>query len=199
MTFSIVALCKKTSTLGVATATANPYVRERVPHVEKGIGAIATQGFTNVSYGIKGLELLKKGYSPREVLKVLLNEDPLYEYRQVLIIDFHGRIAAFTGKKTLGWKGHLVGNGYVMAGNILVSENVIKEMARTFEKFSEKPLPERLALALEAGAKAGGDKRGIVSAALVTSSLQNANLNFDIRVDFSKDPIRKLREMLRRT
>jgi len=115
--------------------------------------------------------------------------------RQVIIIDFHGRIAAFTGKKTLEWKGHLVGNCYVIAGNILVSENVIKEMSKTFEKFSERPLPERLALALEAGAKAGGDEGGIVSAALVTSSLQNANLNVDICVDFSKDPIRKLKEI----
>jgi uncharacterized Ntn-hydrolase superfamily protein len=82
MTFSIVALDQETKTVGVATATGNINVGSRVPHVKEGIGAIATQGLTEISYGIKGLKLLEMGYTPQEALEKLLKSDPWREHRQ---------------------------------------------------------------------------------------------------------------------
>jgi uncharacterized Ntn-hydrolase superfamily protein len=155
------------------------------------VGAIATQAYTDVSYGFKGLKLLKEGFSPREALKTMLKEDPNREFRQVTIIDCQGRTAAFTGEKTVDWKGHLIGRDYVAAGNMLVGGDVIGAMARAFEG-SDGDLADRLMKALEAGQHAGGDKRGKVSAALL---VVGDRPTFDLRVDRHSEPVGKLRRM----
>jgi len=192
----MVARCPKTLTLGVCVSTAVPAVGSRVPHVEAGVGAIATQAKTNIFYGINGLKLLKAGLSPQAALEAMLNEDPDRESRQVIIIGLEGRTAAFTGKETIGWKGHLVGKDYVAAGNMLASSKVIGAMAQAFEN-SEGKLAERLLKALEAGQEAGGDKRGRMSAALlVVGREQRGNRPIlDLRVDEHPNPVRELRRI----
>jgi uncharacterized Ntn-hydrolase superfamily protein len=193
-TFSMVARCPKTFSLGVCTSSAAPAVRSRVPHVEAGIGAIATQANTNLLYGIKGLKLLKKSFFPQTALKTLLTEDPDRETRQVIIIDKQGRTAAFTGKETINWKGHIISEDYVVAGNMLVGSRVIEAMAQTFED-SEGKLAERLMKALEAGQEAGGDRRGKTSAALVVANgEQKGSRSFvDLKVDRHPNPVKELR------
>jgi len=196
MTFSIVARCPKTLALGVCVSTAAPAVGSVVPHVEAKVGAIATQAQTNILYGINGLKLLKMGFSPKTALEAMLKEDPEREKRQVAIIDKNGRTAAFTGKETLEWKGHLIGENYVVAGNILAGAQVIKAMAQTFEN-SKGNLAERLLKALEAGQKAGGDKRGKASAALLVADkppLPTRPL-IDLRVDKHPNPVAELRRI----
>jgi uncharacterized Ntn-hydrolase superfamily protein len=192
----MVARCPKTLTLGVCVSTAVPAVGSRVPHVEAGVGAIATQAKTNIFYGINGLKLLKAGLFPQAALEAMLNEDPDRESRQVIIIGLEGRTAAFTGKETIGWKGHLVGKDYVAAGNMLASSKVIGAMAQAFEN-SEGKLAERLLKALEAGQEAGGDKRGRMSAALlVVGREQRGNRPIlDLRVDEHPNPVRELRRI----
>jgi len=193
----MVARCPKTLMLGVCVSTAIPAVGSRVPHVEAGVGAIATQANTNVLYGINGLKLLKRGFSPQAALKAMLKEDPNKESRQVIIIDEDGRTAAFTGKETIGWKGHLVGKDYVVAGNMLVGSRVIEAMAKTFET-SEGELAERLMKALEAGQEAGGDKRGRMSAALLVAGRQQRGTRpiLELRVDEHHDPVGELKRIL---
>jgi len=179
--------------LGVCVSTAVQAVGSRVPHVEAGVGAIATQANTNILYGINGLKLLKTGLSPRAVLETMLKEDPQRESRQVIIIDRDGRTAAFTGKETMNWKGHLVGKDYAVAGNILVGSRVIKAMAQTFEN-SKGELAERLLKALEAGQDAGGDKRGRLSAALLVAGKEQRGTRpiLDLRVDEHPNPVEEL-------
>ena len=186
----------KTLTLGVCVSTAVPAVGNRVPNVEAGVGAIATQAKTNIFYGIKGLNLLKAGWSPQAALENMLKEDPDREMRQVIVIDREGRTAAFTGKETIGWKGHLVGENYVVAGNMLVGSRVIEAMAQTFEN-SEGELAERMLKALEAGQEAGGDKRGRMSAALLIANQQliETSAILDLRVDEHHDPVKELRRI----
>ena len=75
MTFSIVARCPRTLTLGVGVSTAVPAVRDRVPYAEARVGAIATQGKTNILYGVNGLKLMKKAFTPQRALETLLNKD----------------------------------------------------------------------------------------------------------------------------
>jgi len=191
----MVARCPKTFSLGVCTSSAAPAVRSRVPHVETGVGAIATQANTNILYGINGLKLLKKGLFPQVALKTLLTEDPDRETRQVIIIDKHGRTAAFTGKGTINWKGHITCEDYAVAGNMLVGSRVIEAMAQTFED-SEGKLAERLMKTLEAGQEAGGDKRGKTSAALVVANEeQKGPRSFvDLKVDRHQNPVKELRK-----
>jgi len=192
----MVARCPKTLALGVCVATAVPSVGSVVPHVESGIGAIATQAYTNVLYGIKGLKLLKMGFSPQTALEAMLKEDSEREQRQVIIIGKDGRTAAFTGKETIDWKGHLVGANYAVAGNMLVGSKVIEAMAHTFDG-SKGELSERLMKALEAGQRAGGDKRGKKSAALLVTNHQGTGTRplLDLRVDDHPDPVKELRRI----
>ena len=196
MTFSMVARCPKTLSLGVCVATAVPTVGSVVPHAEAGVGAIATQAQTEVSYGIRGLKLLKMGFSPQTALEAMLREDVEREKRQVAIIDRQGRTVAFTGEETVDWKGHLIGEDYVALGNMLVGESVIETMAKTFEVTSGH-LAERLLDALEAGQEAGGDKRGKASAGLlVVNELRTRTRPaIDLRVDEHQDPVRELRRI----
>jgi len=114
----------------------------------------------------------------------------------VIIIDKDGRTAAFTGKETTDWKGHLVGENYVVAGNMLVGSEVIEAMANTFEG-SKAELSERLMRSLEAGQRAGGDKRGKKSAALLVMNHQKIGTRpfLDLRVDLYPDPVKDLRRI----
>ena len=192
----MVARCPRTLALGVCVSTAAPAVGSRVPHVEADVGAIATQARTNVLYGIEGLKMLKAGFSPQKTLEAVLKKDPGRESRQVIIIDKVGRKAAFTGKETVNWKGHLAGKDYVVAGNLLVGGRVLEAMAQAFER-SEDLLADRLMRALEAGQEAGGDRRGRVSAALLVASKKNKGTPpiLALRVDKHKDPVTELRRI----
>ncbi len=192
-TFSIIARCQKTAQLGVCTATGAPSVRDRVPFVEAGVGAVATQALTEPSYGVKGLKLLKQGIRPQDALEALLKGDPLKEFRQVIMIDVRGRAAAFTGGEVLDFKGHKLGRDCVAAGNLLTNVIVIDSIIETFEGFNGS-LAERLLKAIKAGEKAGGDKRGLLSAALIVVNSQKVIV--DLRVDVSFDPIKDLEVML---
>lgn len=189
----MVARCPRTRALGVCVSTGVPAVRERVPHAEAGIGAIATQANTNVLYGTRTLRLLEMGLSPRDALETMLREDPQQETRQVIVIDARGRTAAFTGRRTIGWRGHLIGRDYVVAGNMLSGGEVIRAMVEAFEELGDRPLPERLMGSLEAGQEAGGDRRGEVSSALLV--VGPPSVAIDLRVDRHPDPVKELRRL----
>ncbi len=197
MTFSIVARCQKTPALGVAVSTAVPAVGSVVPHVKVNVGAIATQAQTNVSYGIEGLQFLENGETPEKALKKLQATDKERERRQVVIIDTKGRTAAFTGKETDSWKGHMICENCVVAGNMLTGSDVIRAMRDSFEE-EKGTLALRLLKALEAGQDAGGDKRGRLSAALLVADSRwvgSSRPLLDLRVDAHSNPVAELRRV----
>ncbi len=195
-TFSIVAFDPKTKDLGVAVESRFVAVGSVVPWAEAGVGAVATQSFANTSYGPRGLSLLRKGLHPKDVIRRLAEKDKMAAQRQVGIVDARGRSASFTGDECFEWAGHVVGRNYACQGNILTSEDVVKGMARAFES-TEGDLPVRLLAALHAGQKAGGDKRGQQSAALLVVRERGGygGLNdrwIDVRVDDHPAPIDEL-------
>jgi uncharacterized Ntn-hydrolase superfamily protein len=195
MTFSIVARDAERNVFGVAVSTAVPCVGAMVPHVRAGVGAIATQSYTNVRLGIDGLTLLEAGLSPEAALTALLAEDEQAAVRQCAGVDARGRVFAYSGAQCEGWYGHRLGEGYSVQGNMLVGEETVDAMADAFEG-STGPLSTRLLVALEAGQAAGGDKRGRESAALlVTPFLGDAYVKLDIRVDMHPDPVAELRRI----
>jgi uncharacterized Ntn-hydrolase superfamily protein len=197
MTFSIVARCPKTLALGVAVSTAVPAVGSVVPHVKVNVGAIATQAQTNVVYGTNGLLLIEKGEVPEKALKKLLAKDKDREKRQVTIMDVKGRKAAFTGKETEDWKGHLIGEDCIVAGNMLTGSNVVQAMCGSF-KDEKGTLAVRLLKALEAGQDAGGDRRGRLSAALLVADsrwIGSSRPLLDLRVDAHSNPVTELRRV----
>jgi uncharacterized Ntn-hydrolase superfamily protein len=190
-TFSITAKCEKTGHFGVAVSTKVPAVGSLCPYAKAGVGAIASQSFVNPYIGINGLRYLENGLSAAEVLDRVLSEDPDPEKRQVCIVDKDGNSVAFTGKECDTWNGHITGNNYAVAGNMLVGEATIQAMATSFEQNADLSLAERLLKALEAGQAAGGDKRGKQSAALYVVGEEEYPL-VDLRVDEHEDPVVEL-------
>lgn len=165
----------------------------RCPFVKHGVGAIATQSYTNTRLGETGLKLLELGLTPEHAIKILLEEDEGRELRQAAAVDAQGRAFAYTGSKCVEWAGHVVGEEFAVAGNMLVGPQVVQEMKRAFETSSGE-LSERLLLALEAGQAAGGDKRGRQSAALLVGSKED-RLYHNLRVDDHPDPVVELRRI----
>lgn len=188
-TFSILAISPNHELMGVATATGVKSVGDRVPHAKPSVGVIATQAYTNVAYGVKGLELLAMGLSQKEALDKVLIEDAESELRQVAIMDFKGRKATFTGTKTPKWHGEIIGENCIVIGNLLVGKKVLTSMAREFEASGGR-LAWRMARALKAGSESGGDRRGEISAALIVVSTEKVEAN--LKVDFHENPIEEL-------
>jgi len=192
-TFSILAISPDSRLMGVAVASGSTSVGDRDPHAKLGVGVIATQAYTNVAYGIKGLELLANGLSPKDVLDRLLMEDSGRELRQVVIMDFKRRKAVFTGAKIPEFYGEIVGESYVVVGNLLAEKEVVKSMAEEFER-SSGDLAWRMAKALKAGSEYGGDRRGEKSAALIVVSTEKVEV--EIKVDKHVNPIGELFQKL---
>jgi uncharacterized Ntn-hydrolase superfamily protein len=188
-TFSILAMSPDSKLMGVAVASGSTSVGDRVPHARPGVGVIATQAYTNVAYGIKGLELLANGLSPKETLDKLLMEDSGRALRQVAIMDFKKRKVVFVGASVPDWHGEVTGEDYVVIGNLLAGKNVVPGIAEEFEKTSGE-LAWRMAKALKAGSESGGDKRGERSAALVVVDREKVEVK--IKVDGHKAPIEEL-------
>ncbi len=199
-TFSIVAFDPSTKDLGVAVQSRYFSVGSVVPWAEADVGAIATQSFVNVSYGPRGLQLLKKGQTVDEVINGLTQDDEAKEFRQLGIVDSRANAAAFTGKKCLEWAGSKVGKNYSIQGNILACEDVINRMADRFES-SHGDLANKLVAALEGGEEAGGDARGRQSAALLVVRKNCGRGGYgdryiDLRVENHPDPIAELKCLL---
>ena len=214
-TYSIVAYDSVTGDLGVAVQSKFPNVGGIVPWAKAGIGAVATQSLANTAYGEMGLDLLARGATAEEVLRIVMRTDTMLQDRQVGIVDARGNSASFTGTRTFDWAGgrtggtpggRLGGKGEVITGrtyaaqaNIMVSDQTVKNLALTFER-STGNLADRLIAALKAGQAGGGDKRGMQSAALLVvrkdAGYLGANDRFiDIRVYDAADPIKELERL----
>ncbi|RAZ79584.1 DUF1028 domain-containing protein [Planococcus halotolerans] len=195
-TFSIIGADPKTGEVGVAVQSKFLAVGAVVPWAKANVGAVATQSWANMKFGPEGLELLEKGLSPDEVIEKLVADDPGRNLRQVAVINAQGEASAFTGEECFDWAGHKVGKNHSAQGNILVSEETVAAMSRSFEQ-STDPLAERLIKALAAAQHAGGDSRGKQSAAVYV--LQEGagyggynDVKVDLRVDDHPEPIEEL-------
>jgi uncharacterized Ntn-hydrolase superfamily protein len=199
-TFSIVAYDPDKKEWGIGVASKFLAVGSVVPWAKAGVGAVATQAYANTTYGPKGLDLLADGKSAEEVVKLLTEGDNGKDRRQVGIIDAKGNGATFTGPNCQAWAGGKAGKNYACQGNILAGEAVVNDMAKAFEE-SNGPLAWRIITALEAADKAGGDKRGKQSAAILIVREKSGFMQFndrylDFRVDDHEKPIEELARIL---
>jgi len=199
MTFSIVAADPVAGECGVAVASKFLSAGAVVPWARGGVGAIATQSYANTSYGPSGLDLLASGVSPQAVIDRLTAADPDSAKRQVAIVDMKGGAASFTGRECFPWFGGLTGSHVAVQGNILVSEATVTAMLRAFET-TAGTLAGRLLAALKAGDRAGGDRRGKQSAALLVVKPAGGygGLNdryLDLRVDDHPRPVDELERL----
>lgn len=198
-TFSIVACDLDAGQWGVAVQSKFMAVGPLVPWAEPNVGAVATQAMANPDYGPKGLDLMRSGHSAEQALEQVVNDDDHRDHRQAGLVDAQGRAAAYTGSECYDWAGHHVGDGYACQGNILVGEAVVGDMAETFEG-TDGALADRLLAALQAAQKAGGDKRGQQSAAILVVQAKAgyggiSDKLVDLRVDDHHQPIDELERL----
>lgn len=199
-TFSIVAADRQTGEIGIAVQSRFLAVGAVVPWAKAGVGAVATQSWANTSYGPRGLDLLETGMSPDEVMAALVAGDEQRDDRQAGIVSATGASATYTGSGCFDWAGGVTGPGYACQGNILAGPAVVDDMAGAFQA-ATGPLPERLVTALAAGQAAGGDRRGMQSAALLVVKPGGGYGGFndryiDLRVDEHIQPIDELGRIL---
>jgi uncharacterized Ntn-hydrolase superfamily protein len=191
MTWSIIARDEPTGRIGIAVATRFFAVGALVPHIETGVGALATQAFVNPYYASQGLALLRAGRSARDVVAQLTASDAGRDNRQLHVMDAAGRFAAYTGAACIDWCGHEVRATFSVAGNMLAGPGVLAETIRAYEAHADVPFARRLIAALQAGEAVGGDKRGRQSAALLIHDTEDYPL-YDLRVDDHPDPLAEL-------
>lgn len=165
VTYSIVARDPQTGELGVGVQSQAFNTGAGVPWARPGVGAIATQSFTDRRYGYRGLELLAAGRSAQAALDELLEPDDDRDFRQVAILDAAGRSAQWTGAHCVSACGHVAGDGWAAQGNMLAAD-AWHAMGAAFEA-ADGPLALRLLAALDAAEAAGGDWRGTGGAAIV--------------------------------
>jgi uncharacterized Ntn-hydrolase superfamily protein len=206
-TFSILGYDPATGEVGGAVQSRVFSVGNGVLWAEAGVGAAATQAVVDVSYGPQALALLRQGLSPDDVVKRVWESDPDPKPtdwtkfgRQFAVIDAKGNVAAYTGPKADAWAGHRLGKFCTAQGNILASDSVVSSMVNAFEH-TEGHLSLRLMAALEAGQAAGGDKRGMQSAAmLIVKKNGGVWLHNDVvlrlQVDDNPEPLKELRRLV---
>lgn len=199
MTFSIVAADPAAGDWGVAVASKFPAVGAVVPWARAGVGAVATQAWANTDYGPEVLALLSSDAPAADALAEVTGRDPGAAQRQAGVVDRAGRAATFTGPGCTTWAGGVTGDGFACQGNILTGPEVVEEMAGAYAETSGD-LVDRLLAALEAGERAGGDRRGKQSAALLVvregGGYEGRNDRYvDLRVDDHEEPVRELRRV----
>jgi uncharacterized Ntn-hydrolase superfamily protein len=195
-TFSVVAADPSSGECGVAVASKFLASGAVVPWARAGVGAIATQSHANVSYGPRGLEMLADGVDPETVVERLTAADADAQKRQVGIVDMRGGSATFSGSECLTWYGGRTAPAVAVQGNILLSEETVVAMLEAF-KATSGALAWRLLAALKAGDRAGGDRRGKQSAALLVVRPEGGYGGFtdrylDLRVDDHPQPVDEL-------
>jgi uncharacterized Ntn-hydrolase superfamily protein len=198
MTYSIVGRDPATGELGVAVQSRAFNTGAVVPWGEPGVGVVATQSYTELSYGPLGLELLRGGKSPEEALAELVAADDDRDYRQVAILDAAGRVAVHVGAECIPAAGFASGDGFSAQANMVASERVWESMAEAFQR-SEGALAERLLSALDAAEQAGGDWRGRQAGGLLVVAAEGKpwEREVDVRVDDHPDPLGELRRLVR--
>lgn len=199
MTYSIVARDSATGELGVAVQSQAFNTGAAVPWARPGVGAIATQSFTDRRYGWVGLERLEHGDDPATVLERLRADDKLPELRQVGMIDAQGRVAQHTGEHCVPCAGQAAGATWGAQGNMLASATAWHEMGAAFER-TRGSLAQRLLAALEAAEATGGDWRGRGGAAIVVVPATGSAWErvIDLRVEEGDDSLLELRRLLER-
>ena len=200
MTYSLVAHDAETGEFGVAVATGGPSVGAMVPWVGPGVGAVATQAFTNMDLGPRALERLRRSQPAPTALRELVRSDPSREVRQIGLVDVTGTAAAYTGRDCVPHAGHVIGLGLSAQANMVERPDVWLAMQVAFET-TEGELADRLLEALRAAEREGGDMRGTRSAALLVAPGAPAAKpwvrRYDMRVDLSPEPLEELARLLR--
>jgi uncharacterized Ntn-hydrolase superfamily protein len=161
-TWSIVVIDPRTHEIGIAGASCTMSVYG-IGHIVPGKGAIVVQAMSNGLARMQGFRMIMQGAHSSEILQKLRHPDYQPEDQQYAVITVAdmARPATYTGKNNHSHAGALTGHGISVQGNTLTNAGVLKAVFAAAVKAKQDSLAiqDVLLLALEAGARAGGDKR----------------------------------------
>jgi len=158
VTLSIAAYDRSTGSFGVCGMTLVACYGALCPQVSLK-GAAATQAYVNTDVALRIQQLMDSGYPAVTAAEFILHHDADKQSRQVLAIDASGRGFAWSGNSTIPWKGHVIGNDFIVGGNSLVSQGVVEAVAEAYESAQDLEFTLRLIRAIQAGDRAGGEIR----------------------------------------
>jgi uncharacterized Ntn-hydrolase superfamily protein len=200
---SIVARDPATDEMAVAVLSHAPACGSFVPWVQAGVGAIATQGETNSTWGPRGLQLLREGVRVDRMVDSLMHSDPGFLRRQVGALDRTGGPAGYTGTELVNWSGGILDSNLTVQGNTMTDNSTLQALYDTLQAANRSvPLAERLLDALAQGVRRKADWRGARSAALLVGRPNpqrpdDASRYVYLRVDDDPDPVGKLAALYR--
>ena len=195
MTISILAYDEKTGVYGSAAMTGSLCVGAWVLRGDAESGLSASQGsLPSTLWGTETLDLMRSGMSAEEAVGKVTGRDSGRDHRQLAVLDLAGRTASFTGAESIPVADARSDRHVIVSGNLLASATVLDRCIEGFLE-ADGPLDQRLLTALQAAADAGGDSRGLLSAALLIVSRSAAPLS--LRIDHSSDPLADLHALHR--
>jgi uncharacterized Ntn-hydrolase superfamily protein len=190
MTFSLLARDPESGALGGAAATGNLCVGAWVLRGKAGVGLSASQGhYPSTLWSDNVLDHLANGIEPEDAIRETVAPDPGRAVRQLLALDQNGRGAAFSGDMNVPEIAEQVKPGICAGGNMLSHAGVIDAMVEGYQS-AQASFLQRLLAGLKQGAQAGGDARGLMSAAVLIVSKSSPPV--DIRIDQAQDPLGEL-------
>ena len=193
MTFTILVYDPLTETFGGATATGNICVGGWVLRGDMLGGISATQGSeVSTIWGEDTIELMKKKISSEKAIKKVVQNDINKDYRQLAAIDLQGNSYCFNGRSNKDFVDSINEKNFVISGNTLKNTNVVNSIYKGYNQ-EENTLVQKLINGLKKGDEEGGDKRGLMSAAILILSKHHPTI--DLRVDFSLSPLEDLQTL----
>ena len=197
MTFSILAQDLNSGAFGGAAATGSLCVGGWVLRGDSRAGMSASQGAApSTMWGEDTLLRMRAGDSAEQAIATVTGPDEGRAWRQLAALDRAGGTACHTGSANTAWRGALMAPGLVVSGNMLAGPQVLEALRGGFLA-APGTLAERLLAALAAAEAAGGDTRGLQSAALLVVSDDAPTLT--LRVDYSENPVAALDDLHRRS
>ncbi|WP_099827767.1 DUF1028 domain-containing protein [Oceaniglobus indicus] len=193
MTISILAHDQKTGSYGGAATTGSLCVGGWVLRGDAESGMSASQGsLPSTLWGDAALARMRAGAGAAEAVAAITGADAGRAHRQMSALDLAGGTGSFTGGESIPTADARHAPGVVVAGNLLSSPAVLDACLQGFLA-ATGPLDLRLLAALDAAAAAGGDSRGLLSAALLIVRRDAAPLS--LRVDYDDEPLAALRAL----
>lgn len=226
MTYTVLLAHPAGEVVGIGTASGRLAVGSSVPRIDQRIAGAASQAWTNTALANGALSAMLDGADVAEAIAQAISADQGRDYRQLGIIDRAGNAAAHTGSQCSPWAGHRLGPGYSILGNLLAGPQVLDAAEAALQApldivapsclvpfidtnghTNQLAVPEpvgrigmRILSALQAAERAGGDRRGPQSTALLVRRMGPQPAipltEIDLRVDDAEDPLAELRRML---
>ena len=161
-TWSIIVADPKTKQIGIAGASCTVSVYG-IGLIMPGKGAIVVQAASNPLARLQAFNMIMADADPKDILEKIRQPDFSPEEQQyaVLCLSDINHPATYTGTQAIQHAGTLTGNGISVQGNMLTNPEELQEIFNAAVKAQKDSLTiqDILMLALEAGAKFGGDKR----------------------------------------